>query len=264
MDGGLGSELGRRGARIDLPLWSASALMECPDLVEEIHREYIEAGADVITTCSFRTHRRSLEKAGLGSRAAELTQLSALLARSAAEGKNVRVAGSISPLEDCYEPEKAPSDSGDEFLEIAENLINGGCDLLLIETMGSLPEFRSAVDAAKKLGVEFWASVCPKDESTMLGGDPISEALKVASEDGASALLLNCAPPKVLEKAASAIGKTSSLPIGIYANIIDDSISPRDFAQHAQIARNIGVEIFGGCCGTTPEHIKAAVKRLSL
>jgi methionine synthase I (cobalamin-dependent) len=237
--------------------------MECPDLVEEIHLEYIEAGADVIRTCSFRTHRRSLEKAGIGSRSRELTQLSARLARSAAEGTNVRVAGSVSPLEDCYGPEKSPADAGEEFVEIAENLIAGGCDLLIIETMGSLPEFRSAVDAAKNLGVEFWASVCPKDESTMLGGDPIAEALKVASDDGASAFLLNCATPIVLERAASAICKPSSFPIGIYANIIDESISPRDFAAHAQIAKKIGVEILGGCCGTTPEHIKAAVERLS-
>ena len=104
LDGATGTELDRRGVDTSLPLWSARALLTAPDIVQQIHRDYLDAGADLITTNTFRTHRRTLTRAGVGERTRELTQLAVELARRAIEesGRTAYIAGSMSPLEDCY------------------------------------------------------------------------------------------------------------------------------------------------------------------
>ncbi len=103
LDGATGTELQRRGVDTSLPLWSARALLDAPGVLQTIHADYIAAGADIITTNTFRTHRRTLTRAELGARTRELTQLAVKIAREAARqvDREVFVAGSISPLEDC-------------------------------------------------------------------------------------------------------------------------------------------------------------------
>src|SRR3990170_4956784 len=113
LDGATGSELGRRAVDIDLPLWSARALIEAPDVLAQIHADYLRAGAEIITANTFRTHRRSLERGGLGHRALELTQYAVDIARAAVReashrGNGLFVAGSLAPLEDCYSPHLVP------------------------------------------------------------------------------------------------------------------------------------------------------------
>src|SRR5512147_1596702 len=108
LDGATGTELQRRGVDTSLPLWSARALLDAHEVLYAIHTEYLAANADIITTNTFRTHRRTLTRAGLGERTRELTQLAVAIAREAARqaDRQVFVAGSISPLEDCYSPQR--------------------------------------------------------------------------------------------------------------------------------------------------------------
>lgn len=274
LDGAMGTELQRRGARVELPLWSALPLIENPNLVLAIHREYVTAGAEVLTTNTFRTHRRSLEKAGIAEKAEKLTRLAVRLAKEAANGKT-KVAGSISPLEDCYRPDLSPGDAYDEFAEIAEWLLDEGCDFLLIETMNNLTEARSAIRAAQKLEAEFWLSVNPSnaDPIRLLSGDSLTEAQKVAQGEGATAFLVNCSPPPVIEKAIEHIASRPKIPFGGYANNgvpdektgwrFDREIAPSEFADHVARLLNMGAKIVGGCCGTTPAHISAISQRLN-
>lgn len=273
LDGAMGTELQRRGARVELPLWSALPLMENPQLVLNIHHEYVSAGAEVLTTNTFRTHRRSLHKAGIGEKAESLTRVAARLAKEAADGK-AKVAGSVSPLEDCYRPDLSPGDTYDEFAEISEWLLDEGCDLLLIETMNNLTEARSAIRAAQQLGAEFWLSVNPSnaDAHRLLSGDSIGDALKVAEGEGASAFLVNCAPPQLIEKAIELVANRANIPFGGYANNglpdetagwrFDREIPPQAFADHVARLTNYGAKIVGGCCGTTPLHTVAIAQRL--
>src|SRR5260221_3438455 len=102
LDAAMGTELGRGGASPRLPLWSARALLECPELVLAIHREEVAAGAEILTANTFRTHRRTLAREGLEARSAELTRVAVSLARPAGReaGRAAFVAGSLSPLED--------------------------------------------------------------------------------------------------------------------------------------------------------------------
>lgn len=267
----------RRGFPLTDLSWSAQALIEKPDLVREIHLDYLRAGCDVVTTNSFRTTRRALSKIGIGHRAEELTKLSVRLAKDALDSacKPGFVAGSIAPLEDCFSPELSPGNSEDEFLEFAEWLVEAGCDLLLIETMNNLREARSAISAAQKCEISYWLSVNPsnKDFSRLLSGEPVLEGVKIAEGEGASAFLVNCAGMSVIENSVRSIASANpTIPFGGYANngvIRDDgtwdfsqNISFRSFANHCVKLSDFGATRIGGCCGITPEHLRAASEEL--
>jgi S-methylmethionine-dependent homocysteine/selenocysteine methylase len=283
LDGAMGTELMRRGVDTSLPLWSARALVSAPDVVREIHADYVRAGADILTTNTFRTHRRTLARGGLGDRTAELTRLAVELARSAApRGGSVRVAGSIAPLEDCYAPElvPAPRKLEKEHAEIAELLAAAGCDLLLVETMNTIREAVAAARAATATGLPVMVSLvvgpgglapgAPGDRAAdivLLGGETIAAAVRALEPLSPAALLVNCVPLADSHRALALLAAAASVPIGIYANVgradrdqgwtLTDDVLPDAYAQAAceWIAR--GAAIVGGCCGTTPAHVQA-------
>ena len=154
LDGATGTELNRRGVDTGLPLWSANALMNDRDTftLQQIHEDYLRAGADIITTNTFRTHHRALVPSGNAQRALELTRRAVATARAAlttvpAETSRF-VAGSISTLEDCYRPDLVPSDDAlrAEHSERVHHLLECGVDLFLIETINTI---REAVIIAK-------------------------------------------------------------------------------------------------------------------
>ncbi len=169
LDGATGTELTRRGVDTTLPLWSAGALIHAPDVVRAIHADYVRAGAQIVTANTFRAHRRSLAKGGLGDRARELTHLAVRLVRDAIRqagpptGQHVFVAGSIAPLEDCYSPHLVPPDAelAAEHAEMARCLAEAGVDVLLVETMNTIREARLAAEAARATGLPLMVSfVC--------------------------------------------------------------------------------------------------------
>src|SRR5260221_3956648 len=136
LDGATGTELNRRGVNTDLPLWSANALLTAPEVLGQIHADYIRAGAEMVTANTFRAHRRSLAGGGpaYGERAAELVRQAVALARAAAApaaaGREVFVAGSQAPLEDCYSPQLVPpqAECEREHAEMAQHLAAAGAD----------------------------------------------------------------------------------------------------------------------------------------
>ncbi len=162
LDGAMGTELERRGSPCTLPLWSAEALIERPDRVAEVHADYVAAGCDALTANTFRTQRRSLEHAGLGERAAELTRRAVELAREAAQRceRPIAVLGSAPPLEDCFRPERVPEPPAleREHAEHAEQLAAAGVDAVLVETMSTAREARAAARGARAAGLP--ALVC--------------------------------------------------------------------------------------------------------
>ncbi len=111
LDGATGTELERRGVACDLPLWSARALTQAPEVLGAVHRGYVAAGVDALTANTFRTHARSLAAAGMADRARGWTELAVASARNAAAGadREIFVLGSAAPLEDCYRPDLVPS-----------------------------------------------------------------------------------------------------------------------------------------------------------
>jgi len=272
LDGATGTELNRRGVDTGLPLWSANALMNDRDAktLQQIHEDYLRAGADIITTNTFRTHRRALAPSGNADRAFELTRKAVDIARAAITKVNSDspkfIAGSISTLEDCYRPDLVPP--GDELLaehsERIHHLVECGVDLILIETINTIREAVIVAKLAIITGTPVVVSfVCDRD-GKILSGETLIEAASQLLPLGISAIGVNCGPTPNLAKPLAELQATcgKDFPLIAYGNIgyadeevgwiNTDSENPKVYCEHAV---HWPVKIVGGCCGTTPRHI---------
>jgi S-methylmethionine-dependent homocysteine/selenocysteine methylase len=283
LDGALGTELERRGARSELPLWSTHALLSDPALVERIHADYVAAGAEILTANTFRTQRRVLARAGIGERARELCALAVELARRAAPeaDRRVFVAGSAPTLEDCYRPDLVPGEAElvREHAEHAEHLARAGADAILIETIQTIREAVAAARAASGAGLPFLVSfVCEAPAAragevratpaSLLGGEALADAIAAVADLGPLAVLVNCIPPSAVTACLPAL-RGSGLRFGVYANLgtpggltPPEHYGPEAFAEQAALWLDAGACIVGGCCGTAPEHIRAIARLL--
>jgi S-methylmethionine-dependent homocysteine/selenocysteine methylase len=280
LDGAMGTELARRGVDTGLPLWSANALLNAPQTVCQIHRDYLLAGAQVLTTNTFRTNTRTLLRAGLYQRMQELVHVAVALARQAAQETSrasAIIAGSLAPVEDCYSPWLTPADEEVLFAEHAElagHLQRAGCDVLLVETMNTVREAAMAVRAAAATGLPVWVSFMLGPDNRLLSGEGLEEALRAVMAYRPQAVLVNCLPVAQVGSALEALRRVvpPGVKIGAYANAghveeagwsMAHGVSPEAYAQAALGWRQLGAQIIGGCCGTTPDHI-AAVWRLGI
>ena len=278
-DGAMGTELTRRRVDTHLPLWSAKALIDAPDVVAQIHSDYVAAGAQVLTSNTFRTNVRALSKANLGHRARELTFTAVALARQAAQaGANVKVAGSLAPVEDCYSPNLVPSEAelDAEHGELACNLADAGCDFILVETMNTIREAVAGAKAAATTGLPFWVSFTLDVHNNLVSGESIDDAVRAILPLKPQAMLVNCIPVAQVSGALGLLRAAldgSNIPFGAYGNVghVDDevgwtlthAVSPAAYAEAAQDWQNLGASIIGGCCGTLPAHIAQLSKRFS-
>jgi homocysteine S-methyltransferase len=254
-----------------MPLWSANAIIEAPEILKQVHIAYLEAGAQAISTNTFRTHERSLAKAGMGDRAEELTHKAVEIARTARDEVNTDalVFGSVAPLEDCYSPELAPLSKvcEEEHSKMIKHLVNSGVDLVLIETMCSAGELCAASIAAIENTDDWAVSMCLRQDSIgiLLDGNPIDEFIPALAR--ARFLGINCYPATKLAKQVAYLRSIAPthMPVAAYGNvghaddeggwINTDAIDPNIFAEYAMDWAKAGASIVGGCCGTTPKTI---------
>jgi S-methylmethionine-dependent homocysteine/selenocysteine methylase len=277
LDGATGTELSRRGADTSLPLWSARPLVDERELLVEVHRDFLRAGCRVLTANSFRTHERSLAKGGWSGRSDELNHRAVESARSAIAAEScggVRVAGSLSPLEDCYRPDLVPGaeELASEHVSQARSLAAAGCDLLLVETMNSRREAEAALRAGLQTSLPIWCSFVSDGDGRLLSGEPLAEAAAAAEQLGAAAVLVNCLPVVDLLADVRTLAAAVSVPFGAYGNIghahdvdgwrADLMLAPEVFADHLLDCRAAGASLLGGCCGTEPRHLAALHDRL--
>ncbi len=278
LDGATGSELDRAGVDVGMPLWSANAILEAPEILRQVHIAYLEAGAQAISTNTFRTHERSLAKAGMGDRAEELTAKAVEIAHSAVNEVNTDalVFGSVAPLEDCYSPELAPLSKvcEEEHSKMIKHLVNSGVDLVLIETMCSAGELCAASIAAMENTDDWAVSMCLGQDSIgiLLDGNPIVEFVPALAR--ARFLGINCYPATKLAEQVAYLRSIAPahMPVAAYGNvghaddeggwINTDAIDPNIFAEYAMDWVKAGASIVGGCCGTTPKTIKSIQRRL--
>ena len=280
LDGGVGSELQRVGFPRDRnvgDLWGTVALFEAPELAQEVHRRYARAGADVITTHTWRIdgiepdHRRATARF-----AVELARTAA-----AEEGRpETTIALSLWP---------EPVDPGLAD-ELAAAIADAEPDLILAETAERIPldlhfpvferllgpgiplwvSYRWTVDGPPDLrgqGVEPYADYLQAGDGTLL-----ARAAAVLEELGVAAMLLNCLPRELIPGMLPLLRTSTSLPLGVYPNVgtyrdpgwtFDEEVTPETYAADAAGWRDVeGARIVGGCCGTTPEHIAAVVEAL--
>lgn len=268
VDGATGTELEARGVATALPLWSAEALETAPEAVARIHRDYVAAGAELITANTFRTQRWTLAKRGLESRADEFTRRAVRLARDA---RPVWLAGSMAPLEDCYHPERVPPSSVlvREHLRHAQALAVAGVDVLLVETMNTVREAGAAAEAARETGLPWLMSFVTDREARLLSGETLDEALETVVTLGPLAVLVNCLPWNQLDASIDVLAGCGRA-FGVYPNLGAPSaarertapIDPSAFAERAADWWRAGARLVGGCCGTTPAHVAEVRRRV--
>jgi S-methylmethionine-dependent homocysteine/selenocysteine methylase len=269
LDGATGTELERRGVSCALPLWSARALLEAPEVVRAVHRDYALAGAEALTANTFRTQARSLAHAGIAHRAPELTALAVRLAREGAQEAGCAhafVFGSAPPLEDCYQPALVPGDEAlaREHEAHARNLAAAGVDAVLVETMNTAREGEAALRAAREAGLPALVSFVCGGEARLLSGEPLAAALARVAPLLPLAVGVNCAPWSDLA-ACLPVLRASGMPFFAYANLgapASVAARPRDatraeFAAAARAWIDSGAVWIGGCCDTTPAHVAA-------
>lgn len=281
--GGVGALLHDRGIETKLPLWSASALLSESGrkVVHDIHREYIDAGAEVITTNTFRTNVRKFWEAGLTQQDAYNATVSAVRAAQRARTESGRsdipIGGSVGPVEECYEPDRVPSDAElkEEHGLLAWWLKEAGVDFIAIETINTIREARIAAEAARNEGLPFTISFVCDVEGNLLSGEPIEAAVEAIKDLEPIALCTNCRSAHVIQKSVERLLACSPFPVGVYANgggepnhetngwhCLHEN-PEEDYAYHADEWLEKGVQIVGGCCGTTPAHVRAVRARFS-
>ena len=287
LDGGMGRELRFRGVDVMTSIWSARALIDAPQVVREVHSDFITAGADIITINSYGIIKSNLAWAGIEDRFKELNLLACKLAKEArdASGRTVLIAGSLPPLAGSYRPDRVGKIEEIEplYREQAE-LLAPHVDLLLCETMSSIDEGRAAAEAATQTGKSVW--VCwtlHEDRSGRLRSkEDIDEAAKALSDLPVSGVLANCCAPESITNAIPQLAQTGLKYFGGYANTFQpipedwtlegkkktdgslglrEDLDPESYAAHASDWLNAGATVVGGCCGTRPAHI-AKLKEL--
>ena len=265
-DGAMGTMLYARGVFINR---SFDALnLAQPDLVGEVHREYLRAGADVIETNTFGANRVKLAAFGLGDRLHEINLTGAQIARGAARAR-AWVAGAIGPLGIRIEPfgRTGVDEAETYFKEQAAALLEGGVDLFILETFRDVTEIGAAIAAVRSLtDLPIVAQMTTEEDGHSLDGTPPEEFAPALELRGATVIGVNCsvgpAPMlETIERLARATSKRLSAQpnAGRPRDIEGRNIylcSPEYMASYARRFVQRGVRLVGGCCGTTPEHIR--------
>ena len=275
-DGAMGTVLHARGVGFDKCFDELN--LTNPAAVADIHREYIEAGAQLILTNTFGANRFKLGEHGLGDQVTEINRAGVELAKRvvAASFKDVLIAGDVGPLGVRIAPfgRVQPEAAREAFTEQIVTLCEAGADLIVIETMSDLYEVREAIQAARDAAtIPIVASVTyTRDDRTVLGDDPVQVA-RALDEAGADILGVNCSggPAQLLRILKLMHAAVPSKPLWVKPNAgwpeqvggrIMYAADPEYFGEYARLFREAGANIMGGCCGTTPPHIAAMQRAL--
>jgi len=268
-DGAWGTELQNLGLDpgVSPELWNT----DNPSAVESVAASYVRAGSDVILTNTFGGNRFVLAPQGAGDRAAELSEIGTAISRRAA-GDGVKVFASLGPTGKIVMMGDVPvEDILAAFAEQAAALARGGADAIVLETFNELAEIKLAMQAVRDAcDLPVIASMTfasgPDGTRTMMGDSP-ADLAAAAEAAGVNAVGANCgAGPDNYTVVAAMFRKATALPIWIKANaglpqVVDGQtvfpMAPEEFASFAPALVEAGANFIGGCCGTTPEHLKA-------
>ena len=283
LDGATGSELENRGIKMDNS-WCATASLEF-DILKQIHKDYINAGAKIITTNTYASNRMILEVAGVEDRFEEINLAAinaAFQAREECGRDDVLVAGSLShqiPYEDAFRSQEekdkyikklTPEYFQKSFDELAFFLADNGCDFILLELMYRPDRIDIIFDSASKVGLPVWAGFSSRNKDGLI-------ALTTDYEYSFKKMISNVKHHKldavgimhcdigVIEESIKELKEIYDLPIMAYPEVavfnfprydMSNVIQPNDYLVEAKKWKDAGAQIIGGCCGTTVEHIK--------
>lgn len=280
LDGGMGRELLRIGAPFQQPEWSALALIEAPHWVTQAHRNFLDAGADIITSNSYACVPFHLGEARFAEQGAELVALAARLAHEAAAAyPNRRVAASMPPVAGSYRPDLFNEQQASAVWQMFIAQQQPYVDFWLGETMSSSAEaallLQLLANQAKPIWISFTLDDSALDTPTLRSGETLTEALAKLNLKQVEAILFNCSIPEVMQSAVQTLkqwleAQSLTIKIGVYANGFSPQankgaaneglselrdLSADEYRTYAKRWQQAGAEIIGGCCGITPQHI---------
>ncbi|MDO9547959.1 MAG: homocysteine S-methyltransferase family protein, partial [Candidatus Marinimicrobia bacterium] len=274
-DGAMGSMLMSRG----MPAGMASEMMNIqkPDMVLDIHKAYLAAGSDVITTNTFGGSPIKMKAAGIEHLTEDANKMAVRIARQAVSAGQY-VAGDIGPMGDMLEPLGliSKNDAMQNFARQAKILADGGVDLFIVETMFDINESLAAIRGIRSVSdLPIFATLTfengPRGFATIMGNQ-VAESMNILAGAGALAVGANCSiGSDLMIELAAEIRKSVAIPVIIQSNAglperIDGKLvypeTPEVFAANIRQIKALGVEILGGCCGTTPEYIQAIRKSI--
>ena len=273
MDGAMGTELMRRGIELPLPLWSSMSNIDQFDQVMNIHKDYIEAGSDILTTNTFRTTPRTFIKAGYSQNESEIISEKCCnkaieAAKHAVKKENTLIAGSVAPLEDCYEPLHFPGKeiAKKEFQLIIDRIIRKGVDILLFETMGNYEEIESALQVSNHVDIQRWLSIVLKNKNSILDGTELQKVVELANKNKIDMVLINCTPVNIILEALDIFLGYRKGKWGVYPNAGENmptkdgefvsKLDDESFCKAIQDYITLGASVVGSCCGSTPNTVR--------
>ena len=282
LDGAMGTELRARGASVPdyrSSIWSAMALLRDPDLVRQIHLDYIRAGADVIIANNYAVVPKLLARESMMDRLEALTRTACRLAGKARDegGRSgVRVAGSLPPLDTTYRADLVGSEEElfETYLRIARILADE-VDLAIAETLTTVREAVAAARAAEQVGLPIWVSWnLQLDAPVLRGGETLAAAAAAVADLPVEGLMVNCVPTSLVRPAIEQLRAATDRPLGVYANSCESApsqealdactvvrMSPDAYAAASESWVTAGATLIGGCCDTNPGYIAALARR---
>lgn len=280
LDGGFGRELARRGAPFRQPEWSALALTEAPEIVKEVHLDFIRAGAEVITTNNYAVVPFHIGQERFDAEVKDLVNIAVMQAKTAVEEsrKKVLIAGCLPPLFGSYRADLFQENEAEKLAKPIIETLAPHVDFWLAETQSCLKEVETVHALLPKDQRDFWVSFTLQDEvqleqPRLRSGESIQQAADTITRLGAKAVLFNCCQPEVILQAIVAIKPLlpNVVEIGAYANAfppqnseatandgLDEvraDLNPALYLKFAQEWQEAGATLLGGCCGIGPEHI---------
>lgn len=280
LDGGLGRELARRGAPFRQPEWSALALIEAPETVKEVHLDFINAGAEVITTNNYAVVPFHIGQERFETDGVRLIKVAIEQAKNAVKesGKNVKIAGCLPPLFGSYRADLFQPGQAKNLAEPIINTLAPEVDFWLAETQSCLKEVETVHALLPQDGKDYWVSFTLQDEikqeqALLRSGENMQQVADFIKQSNAKAVLFNCCQPEVILQVINEIKGLipESVQIGAYANAFppqDESATANDgldeirkdldaptYLAFAKQWQQAGASLVGGCCGIGPEHI---------
>lgn len=286
LDGGLGQEINKRSREDTHPLWSVKVMFDAPEVVVDVHSDFIKAGARIICLNTYTATPTRMEREGLGNRFEEAHATAIRLARTAITNTGnaglVQIAGCLPPLVASYvsDVSKNYADSLQEYRRIVDQQ-KDSVDLFLIETMSNIAEATAALDAVAETGKPVYVGLTLADDlsNTLRSGESLQDAISALVKKKPDGILLNCSIPEAVTNAMPLLAD-AGVRFGGYANgftsidklrpggVVDvlearKDLTPEAYAEYVEQWIDAGATIVGGCCEVGPDHIDYLAKRLT-
>ena len=286
LDGATGTELQRRGVEMSPEAWCGPATLNNGELLTQIHLDYINAGSDVITTNTYAANSMMLAPAGYGDKVKDIVKTAvdaALRARDKApEGRNVVVGGSLShmvphiPGTDLVDPDRTPpaAQMAESFHELAQLLKDGGVDHIMLEMMYEANRTPLALAAAQATGLPVWFGLSARRSDAgkiisfnLAEESPLETIIDFIPESGIDVVNVMHTQPQAVSDTINLVRKRFTGPIGVYPDSGYFEMPDWNFTEVIPAEKleefyaewlDMGVQLIGGCCGLTVDHIHAA------